>query len=122
MAIAIDVFQQANLAQPLLVLLRVVAHLGDVQPAIFVEGDRHGAGDQRLGRHLVDSKAFGHRERRESLGRLVRRDARQLGLEIFGRGVLQNSIHETIGFVTHGWRKLMRGIRIAHLQLVGRAQ
>ncbi len=121
-AVAVNVFQQPHLPEPLFVLLRVVAHLDDVQPPVFVEGHRHGAVQQRLGGHLFDFEARQHLERGQGVFRFVGRHARQLGFEVDRRRVFEDQVDELIGFVAHLGRKLVAAIGIANLQPIGGAQ
>src|SRR5262249_26632582 len=81
-AVAVGVLQQADVADQLLVLLGVVSHLDDVEPAVLVAGQGDRVQDQRLGGDLLDAEAGQDLEGLEGVGGGDGRDARQLVLVI----------------------------------------
>ena len=71
------IFKQPNAADLLVAILGIAPHLDDVQPGVFVEGDGHRIGHQRLGGDLLDAKSGRDLECLQRLGRLGRRNPRQ---------------------------------------------
>ncbi len=88
-AVAVAVGQEADAAHGriaevlgerpvvLLVDVRVVAHLDDEEPAVLVVGRGHRVHDQGFGGQQVEPEPVPDAERRERLGRLLRREPRE---------------------------------------------
>ena len=76
--IGVVVVEEADPTQSLSLILAVATHLRDEQAAIFVPGNRHGAGKQRLGDGEIDREAGAHNHRRRSVGGGRLRDAGEL--------------------------------------------
>ena len=92
-AVAVGILMARHAAERLLFagavgVQHVGAHLGDVHPAVAIEGDHHRLGDLGLGQHRLEPVAFRHLHRgdggfgRQGHGRRGRR-----GGNGFGRGV-----------------------------------
>ena len=114
--VAIGVFKEADAA--LTAGLRdgglvVLGKLGDVHPAVFVEVDRDGAAQQRLGGGQFDMEAGADCKRLECLGRIFQRDSRQLcGVVLLSGSRLQRRFVIGPGGCGSGWppRCLRRGL------------
>jgi len=90
-AIAIGVLEELHATKLLLALFGVVAHLDDVETAVFIEGHGDRTFDERLGCHELEMKTGLHRARRDGAGRRNRlRTAdisrRHCGLRCEGNG------------------------------------
>ena len=99
--IGIIVVEEADPPQSLSLVLAVAAHLRDEQAAIFVPGDRHGAGKQRLGDGEIDRETGAHNHRRRSIG----------GGRLRNAGELIAVVHDALGCLVgtdHDWTRRQR--------------
>ncbi len=116
-AVAVGILMARNAAERLLLagavgVHHVGAHLGDVHPAIAIEGDHHRLGDLGLGQHRLEPVAFRHLHRGDGGFGRQSRDRRGLrGGDGFGRGAGQLGRRRTRGQqeAQHQGRKYTHG-------------